>query len=157
MNLQHRSSPRHALPAVTQSLAAGQAIQVSPWPGELTVIDGRVWLTRRGEAADHVLRPGQRLRLDGNAGAVIEAWDRGGGAAVRWQPQAQPRPRAAFLAPVLAGALGLLAGLAARVARGLGAVTLRFEDLARKAASSARRAQGCIHIGDSMACGGTVQ
>jgi Protein of unknown function (DUF2917) len=155
MNLQHRSGPRHALRAVTQHLTAGQAIALSPGPGELSVIDGRVWLTRRGEVADHVLQPGQRLHLDGDVGAVIEAWDRGVGAAVRWQPQpqAQARPRAAFLA----GALVLLAGLAARVARGLAAATLRFEALARKAASSARRAQGCIHIGDSMACGGTVQ
>ena len=157
MNLRRPSSPRQALRTVTQSLTAGQAIQLSPGPGELTVIDGRVWLTRRGELDDLVLRPGQRLHLDGGAGAVIEAWDRDGGAAVRWQAQAQPRPRADFLAPVLAGALDLLAGLAAGVARGLGAATLRFEAVARKAASSAKRAQGSIPVGDSMACGGTVQ
>ena len=73
--------------------------------------------------------------------------------------------RAETIAPkgFQAGAMGLneadavLADLAARVARGLGAATLRFEAVARNAASSARRAQGCIHIGDSMACGGTVQ
>jgi hypothetical protein len=157
MNQPQRFHPRTARPAVTQRLAAGQAIQVGPWPGELTVVDGRVWLTRRGDAADHVLQPGQRLRLDGGAGVVIESWDRGAPAAVHWQPQAQDRLRVALLAPTLAGALLLLADLAARVTRGLGAATLRFEAVARKAASSARRAQGCIHIGDSMACGGTVQ
>jgi hypothetical protein len=157
MNLQRRSNPDAALRGVTRRLLAGQAVQVSAWPGELTVIDGRVWLTRRGDSVDHVLEPGQRLRLNGNDAAVIEALERDADAAVRWQPLAQERPRVPLSVAALAGGLDLLAGVVARLARGLAGAALRFEAWARNAASSARRAQGCIHAGDSMACGGTVQ
>ena len=58
MNMQHVSSSAHAPAGGHATAGAGQPLSVSPWPGELTVVDGRVWLTRRGDAADHVLEAG---------------------------------------------------------------------------------------------------
>lgn len=138
-------------------MAARPCFSAAPWPGALTVLGGRVWLTRRGDIDDHILDAEQRLHLAGGDGAVIEAWQPAAGATLRWTPDPQPRPRVSFLTTAAAGSLALLAGLSARAARGLAGAALGFGALARRAASSARRAQGCIPIGDSMACGGTVQ
>ncbi len=114
------------------SLAPGQARRLGLGGGELTVLRGRVWLT--GEA-DQILSPGQSLRVNDAQAVVIEAWDRGAGASVRWQAR---RP--------------LLQGLPLR-----GFVGAFFAALARSAASSASRAQGCIKAGDSMASSGAVK
>jgi Protein of unknown function (DUF2917) len=157
MNVQRPSKQGAGSHGVCQQLVAGQALQLSPWPGELAVIDGRVWLTRLGDSTDHVLETGQGLRLARGEGAVIEAWQPAAGATVRWTSAPQARPRVPFLTAATANVLALLAGLSARAARGLAAAASRFEAWARKAASSAKRAQRCIHVGDSMACGGTVQ
>ncbi len=117
------------------SLAAGQALRFGEGDGELTVLRGRVWLTGRcgpGDDSDRVLSPGDSLHLSDAAGAVVESWRRGEGAVLRWQPRAQRRGLAGF-----AGAF--------------------FAALARKAASSASRAQGCISAGDSIASSGAVK
>lgn len=117
------------------SLAPGQARRVGTGAGELSVLRGRVWLTGRcgpGDDSDRVLSPGDSLRLSDAAGAVVESWRRGEGAELRWQPRAQ-RPGLAFFA----GAF--------------------FAALARTAASSASRAQGCISAGDSIASSGAVK
>ena len=133
-------------------LLAGQAVSVGPWPGEIAVVDGRVWLTRSGDAADHVLETGQRWRTSAAQRVVIES--EGRGATVRWQPLPQAFARRVFAAVGGAAALRLLAGLARALAVGLRG---GLDALARSAASSANRAQGCMPSGESMACGGTVQ
>lgn len=117
------------------SLAPGEARRVGAGAGELTVLRGRVWLTGRcgpADGSDVVLSPGDSLRLADAQGAVIESWRRGEGAEVRWQPRVQRAGLAGF-----AGAF--------------------FAALARTAASSASRAQGCISAGDSMASSGAVK
>lgn len=117
------------------SLASGQALRVGEGGGELTVLRGRVWLTGHcgpGVDSDRVLSPGESLRLADAAGTVVESWRRGEGAVLRWQPRAQRRGLAGF-----AGAF--------------------FGALARNAASSARRAQGCISAGDSIASSGALK
>lgn len=161
MNAQRQPGPVKSSSNDMHRLVAGQAVSVSAWPGELTVVDGRVWLTRRGDLADHVLEAGQRLRLQAGDAAVIEGWASDSDAVVRWMPLPQRRARAPLVAAALAvgvaAGLGLLAGLAANAARVLAGATRRLEAWARSAASSARRAQGRICIGESMACGGTVQ
>ena len=119
----------------TLSLAPGQARRVGEGAGDLTVLRGRVWLTGRcgpGDESDLVLSPGDSLRVADAACAVVESWRRDEGAVLRWQPRAQ-RPR-----------LGGFAGAF-------------FAALARTAASSASRAQGCIRAGDSMASSGAVK
>ena len=117
------------------SLAPGQARRVGLGAGELTVLRGRVWLTGECGDADQILSPGQSLRVSDAQTVVIEAWDRGAGASVRWQAR-QP----------------LLQGLPLR-----GFAGAFFAALARTAASSASRAQGCIKAGDSMASSGAVK
>lgn len=117
------------------SLPAGEARRVGEGAGELTVLRGRVWLTGRcgpGDGSDRVLSPGDSLRLTDGDGAVVESWRRGEGAVLRWQPRAQRLGLAGFAGAFLAA-------------------------LARNAASSASRAQGCISAGDSIASSGAVK
>ncbi len=149
MNWQHPFRPLPRCFDATQRLAAGRAFSLSSRSGELTVLDGRVWLTRHNDLADHVLERGQRLQLQPGDAAVVEGWSREGDAVVHWQARPQGRLRVPFLAT----ALGLVAALAADFALAAG----RLEAWARSAASSASRAHGNISVGESMACGGTVQ
>ncbi len=116
-------------------LAPGQARRLGLGGGELTVLRGRVWLTGECGDADQILSPGQSLRVNDAQAVVIEAWDRGEGASVRWQAR---RP--------------LLQGLPLR-----GFAGAFFAALARSAASSASRAQGCIKAGDSIASSGALK
>lgn len=110
-------------------LPSGAAMSIDGRGGLLTVVAGRLWLTRgRG---DEILGPGQFVRL--SAGAVVEPWDYGTSAAFRWHPAPAWPQR-----------------LAALVLRGLAA-------LARSAAAMASRAQGCIASGDSIASSGAVK
>ncbi len=121
-----------------QRLASGQALHLGRLGGELIVVEGRVWLTRAGDLGDHFVEPGQKLRLAVNENAVIEPAKTGATATVRWYPRRQ----------------SLVGALAEEPLRGLafltGLVAKGFVGLARSAAASASRAQGCIHVGDSM-------
>jgi len=129
----------------TLSLAPGEARRVARGAGELTVLSGRVWLTTDGEERDEVLAPGQQRRLDDARSVVVEAWDRGEGAVLRWRPRVSA-----------AHGFGLARGFAGGF--GLGAWTAGLLGaLARNAASSASRAQGCIKAGDSMASSGALK
>lgn len=121
-------------------LASGTALRLPAGPGRLTVQTGRLWLTR-GEQ-DELLAAGESVRVDG--GAVVESWDRGVIAALRWETAPGPSQR--------------LAAVARRgFARGFFAAAEGFAALARTAASMARRIQGCISAGDSIASSGAVK
>ncbi len=128
-----------------QRLAAGEALHLGRLGGDLVVIDGRVWLTRDGDLGDHVVEPGRKIRLAVNENAVIESADTGRAATVRWYPRRQSFAGALAEAPLRG-----LAFLTGRVAAG-------FVALARSAAASASRAQGCINGGDSMASSGALK
>ncbi len=106
----------------TWTLDAGRAQRLGVGAGELSVLQGRVWVTGQGDGEDRVLSRGERLRLADAATVVVEPWDRGQGAVLRWQPR-----RAGLQA---FGLRTLLAGFLAA--------------FARKAASSASRPQGCM-------------
>ena len=121
-------------------IATGQALPLGGRGGELTVVAGSVWLTRLGDPADHVIERGERMLLRGADRAVIEPTYSGATATVRWHPR-----RAHRLSTVLfAAPLRALAVVAGRAAAG-------FAALARHAAASARRAQGCLSVGNSIA------
>jgi hypothetical protein len=111
-----------ALDALAQRLLPGQARRVGRGAGDLTVLAGRVWLTGQGDCEDRVLAAGERIHLDAADAVVVESFDRTQHASVAWRPRnsafAQLRLRELF-----------------------GAV---FAALARKAASNASRAQGCM-------------
>lgn len=139
------------------TVVSGEALTVGPWPGEFTVVDGRVWVTRKDDLGDHVLEAGHSIRFGAQAGLVLEPWGAGESATVLWRRQVQElRPPAPLVRALAAGLRGLadLAGGAAAALRGA-------EDglaaLARKAASSARRAQFCISGGDSRASSGALK
>lgn len=121
----------------------GAPLRVDHLGGEFAVRSGRVWLTRRGDLDDHVLEAGDRIVLEPAGSVVIEQWHRDAPASIHWTPRVQPGP---------------LAALARRAAVwGLRRAEAGFAALARSAAAMARRAQGCICAGDSIASAGTVQ
>lgn len=146
---------------VRHDIASGQALTLGPQPGELTVVRGRVWLTRSGDLGDHVLEPGRSVRLGADEGAVVEAWEFGRPVTIDWSRVRQP-PRLTdfvpgFLASGVAAALRGLAALAGASAAGLRGAEAGLAALARSAAPSAMRAQGCISGGDSMASSGALK
>lgn len=127
-------------------LQAGKALRLDRNGGELTVLDARVWLTRDGEPGDHFVEPGQSLHLGMDENAVIEAARPGQDVTLRWKPQGQRSAAGAvFVEPLR---------FVARVAR---LAAAGFAALARSAAASARRAQGCISDTDSMASSGALK
>jgi hypothetical protein len=109
----------HPAPTAAQAqrrVLCGQVERVAGGPGELTVVDGRVWVTRRGDRDDHVLGAGQRITLSRADAALLEAWDAQAGATVCWQPA--PRAGLAAAARRLASGLRRLTpAWAATVAR----------------------------------------
>ena len=115
MNAQTRSTR-------TWQLDAGRAQRLAAGTGELTVLQGRVWVTGQGDGQDQVLSRGERLRLADAAQVVVEPWDRAQGAVLRWAPRRS--------------------GIQAFGLRAL--VDGFFAAFARKAASSASRPQGCM-------------
>jgi hypothetical protein len=126
MNAQSDNNPLSVLDKLGQRLMPGQARRVGPGAGELTVLSGRVWLTRPGDEQDRVLEPGHRLNVSASERVVMESLDRTAPASVVWRPRGSTLQRLG-LRGVFAGALaGVLAALA------------------RRAASSASRAQGCM-------------
>jgi len=129
----------------TQRLTAGQALQLGRLGGEITVLEGRVWLTRDNDLGDFVFEPGQRVRLAVGEHGVVESLDAEHPAVFRWNPRRQTSV-GAVLAEPLRG-LAFLTGVAAR----------GFAALARSAADSACRAQGSISAGDSMASSGALK
>lgn len=129
----------------TQQLFSGEALHLGRLGGELSVVAGRVWLTRDGDLGDHFVEAGERVRLEVDENAVIESARTGDAITVRWNPRRQ-----SFLGAVVEAPLRGLAFLMALAAAGLGA-------LARSAAASASRAQGTIAGGDSMASSGALK
>jgi Protein of unknown function (DUF2917) len=129
----------------TQRLVSGEALHLGRLGGELSVVEGRVWLTRDGDLGDHFVEAGDRVRLGVDENAVIESARTGDTITVRWNPRRQ-----SFLGAVFELPLRGLALLTALAAAGLGA-------LARSAAAIASRAQGSIAGGDSMASSGALK
>ena len=122
----------------------GQPVRFDATGGELEVLDGRVWLTRRGDTEDHVLEAGQRMRISPSESVVVEQWQRDQPALVDWKPRAQPLRLVALLRDGAALGLRAVAFGARSVAGALREAETGFAALARRAAAMARRAQGCI-------------
>ena len=144
----------------SQVVSDGRALRLEAVDGELAVREGRVWITRRGDLDDHVLGAGESMRLSAHDRAVIEQWRRDQPAMFDWQPGRAPRPQSApgaLRRAALAWPLRGVAFVAGGVAGSLRRAEAGFAALARSAAASARRAQGCMSAGDSMASAGTVQ
>ena len=136
----------YAVPGGPVETVFGQPLRMENLAGEFAVVEGRVWLTRRGDLDDHVLSAGAHVVLEPGDDVVVENWAPGEPARLRWSrryasPRGERLLRDAFgagLRFVAEAALGSAAGLR-RAGGGL-------EALARNAASMARRAQGCIAV-----------
>lgn len=115
-------------------LEAGQARRLSVGDGVLSVIEGRIWLTG-SDGNDHVLPAGSQCRVADAQRVVVEPWERGSRAVLRWRPS-QMRERGPRWRD--------FAGAA-------------WAALARKAASSASRTHGAISACDSIASSGAVK
>ncbi len=115
----------------------------------LTAREGLVWVTRLGHLDDHVLQAGERLVLVPGEQVTVSALRAGQVALWDWT-LAPPHLAQRRLRAATATGFAFAARVLERAAAGLAA-------LARSAASMARRAQGCISCGDSMASAGTVQ
>lgn len=85
----------------------------------LTVCQGRVWLTRAGDAADHVLSAGDRLAVAAGDCLYVEPWRRGEAARLHWQamPRPMPAPPIALRVLLAAGLRGLAGGVLALARR----------------------------------------
>ncbi len=145
MNAPLNRNARLAFVSPTHRINAGDSMHLGRLGGELIVLQGRVWLTRDGDLDDHLVEPGQRVPLGVAENAVIGAWNTGDALVVRWNPQRQ-----SFFGALLPEPLRGLAFVAGRAANG-------FAALARSAAASASRAQGCISGGDSRASSGALK
>lgn len=145
MNTQLDRNPQRTANGELRRLDAGAAMHLGRLGGDLVVVAGRVWLTRSGDLGDHLVEPGQRVRLAVNEDAVIEPWQAGETVTLQWNPRRQRLLGAVFAPPLrgLAFATDLLA--------------TGFAALARTAASMASRAQGCICGGDSIASSGALK
>jgi hypothetical protein len=114
--------------------------QVARWTatedGQVQVCSGTVWLTRDGDADDHVLGPGDSLLVWAGDQLTAEPWQRGQAAWLLASPlggEAAQRPAGRLRGATLRGTAGLARGLAG----GLLA-------LARNAEAMASRAHGSI-------------
>jgi hypothetical protein len=105
MNLQTSKASRGFRFEHQRRLAAGEILRLGEWPGELSVVDGRIWLTRPGDPDDHWLHSGEAMALRRSDGAVVEAGGPGA-ATLRWTPLRE-------VGPMAAARRGLLQGLAA--------------------------------------------
>jgi hypothetical protein len=125
----------------TRLLAPGQALRLPRAGGELTVLRGRLWLTRNHDLGDHFIEAGQRVWLDAGENAVVESAGRQKqqGASLHWEPCRQG-VFSALLARPLNGT-AFLALLAARA----------FMALGRSAAAGASRARGRRETSDCHA------
>lgn len=122
----------------------GQPLRMQRAAGEFAVLEGRVWLTRRGDLDDHVFGAGESFVLEPSDDVVIEPWRHDEPARLAWQPSVQV-PRVERLGRDLLGSLlRRLAAVALAAAEGLRRAGVAFDALARSAASIERRAQGCL-------------
>lgn len=135
----------------------GEPLRIDSGVGEIDVKTGRVWITRRGDLDDHILAAGERMAVLPGDAAVVEAWRQGERATIVWRPARQPRVLGVLPGAAVALGFGGVAAAADFSAAVLRGAASRLSALARSAASIARRAQGCMSAGDSMASAGTVQ
>ena len=176
MRFMHQSAALQTLAGTPRQLRLESVLQLrARCAGWLQVEQGAAWITRDGDAVDHVLAAGDGLWLGHGERVLAEPWRLGQAVGLRWAagagtadwPQGLPvlrRPLAEAPRPPLAATRRLLAltrpsaGAAWQLlARGLRGAAGRLAAAARSAEAMASRAQGSICAGDSIASSGALQ
>ena len=158
MSKQHQSTSWQVLAKPARQLRLDGATRLHARAGGwLSVVEGRVWITRDGGGLDHVLERGERFWLAPGQGVVAEAWSAADGAQMAWalhgQAGAQEPARRFAARPAGGVAEAGWRGVAALLRGAAG----RLLAAARSADAMASRAQGSIRAGDSMASCGAAQ
>jgi len=158
MTKQHQSTSWQMLARQPRHLHLAGALRLQARSaGWLSVQRGQIWLTRDGDADDHVLSRGEQFWLQAGEGLVIEPWQAGDSAQLAWAEgcdtaSARPVQRPALRRDTGAAAAGWrLAAAVLRAAAG------RLLAAARSAEARASRPQGSIRAGDSIASCGAAQ
>ncbi len=169
MNPAHQPSALQMLSATPRQLHLRGLLRLqAQQAGWLQVAAGQVWITRGGDAGDHVLAGGDVVFVGRGQSLLVEPWRQGDAARLHWalaEPAALPvaaaragaqRDGLRGLAPASPGLAGVAAlrRAAAGVLRGAAG---RLAAAARSAEAMASRAQGSISAGDSMASSGALQ
>ncbi len=150
MNKWHQSSRLQTLTGTPRQLhLAGLLRLQARRTGWLQVAGGKVWITRKGDSADHVLTAGDGLWLGAGEQVLAEPWRTGEAADLRWAQTAA--------APPVQRLVPGRAGVWRAAARGLRAAAGHLAAAARNAEAMANRAQGSIRPGDSIASSGALQ
>ncbi|MEO7115110.1 MAG: DUF2917 domain-containing protein [Caldimonas sp.] len=68
-----------------QTLRSGHVVPLGSAGGRLEVLRGRVWLTREGDLADHLVETGESFGVTANGRAVVETWDDDAPALISWR------------------------------------------------------------------------
>jgi Protein of unknown function (DUF2917) len=160
MKFLHQKSQSQSLGAVQRLLRIDGATRlIARRAGWLTVQAGRVWLTFDGGGHDHVIDAGHAMWVGLRQGVVVEPWQWGDSARFAWAAAAPERALWQRRAQRLLR-LAFRAGPAwalCRAARGLRAAADALAAWARSAEASAKRSQGCIAAGESIAASGALQ
>ena len=165
MSQSHQSSALQSLSTIPRQLHLSGVLQLQAQrAGWLRVDGGRVWLTRRGDRADHVLAGGEAIALGRGEVLLVEPWRAGETASLLWAAGAdQPAglrglpATAARARRDVAWGSDLAAGAVLVLARALRGAAGRLAAAARSAEAIASRAQGSINAGDSIASSGALQ
>ena len=157
MSKQHQSTSWQVLAKPARQLRLDGATRLHARAGGwLSVVDGRVWITRDGGGLDHVLERGERFWLAPGQGVVAEAWS-ADGARLAWALPGEARVQEPVRGLAARPAEGLAEAGWRGVAALLRAAAGRLLAAARSADAMASRAQGSIRAGDSMASCGAAQ
>lgn len=166
MRTSHQSSTLQVVSTTPRRLHLQGVLQLQArHAGWLRVDSGRVWITRSGDAGDHVLAGGEAIALNRGQALLLEPWRVGEAASLRWDvgrgaasgDQPVDRPPVLRRRPA-AGPWRNAAGAAWLAwARALRGAAGRLAAAARSAEAMASRAQGSISAGDSIASSGALQ
>lgn len=87
MNTQQSSFIARADAEALRELPAGHVVALGSGGGEVSILSGRVWLTRAGDPSDHFLGAGESFRVSGAGETLVETWSRGAPALIAWRPR----------------------------------------------------------------------
>lgn len=74
-------------PEALRELPAGHVVALGSRGGQVSILSGRVWLTRAGDPSDHFLGAGESFVIRDSGDTLVETWSPGASAVIAWQPR----------------------------------------------------------------------